>query len=60
MIYMTFFSFSKLIIIIHPAREAQIAFLIAKKMKILAEYSDFLDVFLEKKTLILSELIKLN
>ena len=34
--------------------------LITKKVKILTKYSDFLDVFLKKKTLILSEITKLN
>ena len=34
--------------------------LVAKKAKILIEYLDFLDVFLEKKTSILLEAIKLN
>ena len=34
--------------------------LIAKKIKILAKYSDFLDVFLNKKTLILLEATKMN
>lgn len=34
--------------------------LIAKKLKILAEYSDFLDVFLEEKVLVLLERTNLN
>ena len=45
---------------IHPAREAQIASLIAKEVKIPIEYSDFSDVFLEKKASILPKAIKLN
>ena len=45
---------------IHPAKEAQIALLVAKEVKILTEYSDFSDVFLEERALILSEATKLN
>ena len=45
---------------IHLAQEAQIALLVAKKVKILTKYSDFSDVFLKKKALILSEATKLN
>lgn len=36
------------------------ALLIAKKVKILAKYLDFLDIFLEKNALVLSEIINLN
>ena len=45
---------------IHPAKEAQIAFLLAKKVKIFTKYSDFSDVFSGKKALILLEITKLN
>ena len=34
--------------------------LLAKKVKILIKYSDFLEIFLEKKSLVLSKIIKLN
>ena len=49
-LYMTFL----LIITIYPARKAQIA------LKILTKYSDFSDVFLEKKTSILPKATELN
>ena len=45
---------------IYLARKAQIALLIAKKGKIATKYSDFSDIFLEKKALILPEATKLN
>ena len=45
---------------IHPDKVAQIAFLLAKKVRIPDEYSDFADVFLEDKVLVLPERIKLN
>ena len=38
-----------LTIIIHPARKAPIAWLIVKKINILVQYLDFLDVFLKKR-----------
>ena len=37
---------------IHPASKAQIILLLAKKIKILTQYLDFLDVFLKEKALI--------
>ena len=40
---------------IHPAQEAQIALLVIKKIQILSEYSNFSDVFLEKRASILLE-----
>lgn len=55
---MTFFGLS--FITIHLAKEAQITSLLAKKVKTLTKYLDFLDIFLEKKVLILLELTKLN
>ena len=54
--YMTFL----FIIAIHLARKAQITLLVAKKVKILTKYSDFSDVFLEEKALILLKATKLN
>ena len=45
---------------IHPAQEAQIALLIIKEVQIPSKYSDFLDVFLKKKALILPEATEFN
>ena len=45
---------------IHSAREAQIALLVAKEVKLLTKYLHFLDVFLKKKSSILPEVIELN
>ena len=45
---------------IHPDRAAQIASLLAKKIRIPDKYSDFANVFLEEKTLVLPERTKLN
>lgn len=42
-----------LTIAIYPAKKAQIILLIAEKIKILIKDSDFLNVFLRKKALIL-------
>ena len=58
MIYMT--SFNLNLMPIHLAREAQIATLVINKVQIPSKYSDFLDVFLEKKALILPKVINLN
>ena len=41
-------------------QDAEITLLFAKKVKTVTKYSDFLFIFLEKKTLILSKKIKLN
>ena len=38
-----------LILVIYPAKEAQIAYLITKEVKILVEYLDFSDVFQKKR-----------
>ena len=46
--------------LIYPAKEAQIALLIIKKVMILTKYSDFSDVFSEKKDSVLLKLTKLN
>ena len=40
---------------IHPNRAARIASLLTEEVKILDKYSDFVDVFSEKKALVLSE-----
>ena len=48
------------LILIYLAQEAQIALLIVKKEQILFKYSDFSDVFLEKKGLILQKATNLN
>lgn len=53
-------SFSLSLMLIHFAKKAQIILLITKKVKILAKYPDFSNIFLEKKALILLELIKFN
>ena len=45
---------------IHPAQKAQITLLAIEEVKILTKYSDFSDVFLEEKVLILSKVINLN
>lgn len=45
---------------IYPARTAQIISLLTKKIKIPDDYSDFTDVFLKEKALVLPERSKLN
>ena len=45
---------------IHPAREAQIASLVAEEVQIPSEYSDFSDIFSEEKALVLPEATELN
>ena len=45
---------------IHPTRKAQMASLIAEKLQIPSEYSDFSNIFLEEKASILPEAIELN
>ena len=47
-------------IAIYPAKEAQIALLVIKEVKVLTKYSDFLNVFLEEKVSILPKITKLN
>ena len=47
-------------ILIHPDRETQIASLLTKEIKIPDDYSDFVDVFSEEKTLVLPERTELN
>ena len=51
---------SKSTMLIYLAKKAQIALLLAEKVKISTKYSDFSDVFSEKKASTLLELIKLN
>ena len=45
---------------IHPDRAAQIVSLLTKEVKILDKYSDFTDVFSEKKALVLPVRTELN
>ena len=45
---------------IHPDRAARIAFLLTEEVRIPDKYSDFADVFLEKKALVLPECTELN
>ena len=45
---------------IYPDREAWIAFLFIKEVKIPEKYLDFADIFSEKKALVLPERIELN
>ena len=45
---------------IYLAQKAQIALLVAEKVQFPIEYSDFLDVFLEEKALILPEATEFN
>ena len=56
MVDMTFL----LIIAIHSVKKAQIALLVPEKVQIPSKYSDFSDVLLEKKALILPKATKLN
>ena len=58
MIYMTSFSLNSMSI--HLAKKDQIASLIAEEVKIITDYLNFLDIFLEKKDLMLPEIIELN
>lgn len=58
MMYVTSLNLSS--ISIHLNREAEIALLLTQKIKIVAKYSDFFDVFLEEKALKLLEVTDLN
>lgn len=49
-----------LIMVIYLAREAQIALLLTKEVTIPKEYFDFINVFLEKKSLMLLKITDLN
>ena len=53
-------SFLRLKITIYPARKAQIALLLAEKIAVLAKYSDFANIFLEKSANILLEQTEVN
>lgn len=57
-VYVTSLSLS--LMSIYLAKKAQIVLLLARKIKILAKYLDFSDVFLEEKPLVLQKLTKLN
>ena len=46
--------------LIYLAKKAQIALLVVKKVQIPIKYSDFLNIFLKKKALILLETTKFN
>ena len=54
--YITFL----LIIVIYQTKKTQIALLIIKKVKIPTKYLNFLDIFLEKKALVLLKTTNLN
>ena len=58
--FVVYIAFLNLISEIHLNREAQIASLLIEDVKISDEYSDFTNVFSEKKALILLECNKLN
>lgn len=58
--HVTYLSFNKLTMSIYPAKEVQIALLITKKIKIPVKYSNFSNVFLKEKALVLQKIIKLN
>ena len=47
-------------ITIFPAKKAQIALLLAKKITILAKYLDFADMFLEELANVVSQQTRLN
>ena len=53
-------SFSLNLILINSAQKTQMALLVSKKVQIPGKYSDFLNIFLEKKALILLETTNLN
>ena len=55
-IYMTFL----LKLAIYPTKKIQIALFIVVEVKILAKYTDFSNVFLKKKALILLKITNLN
>ena len=53
-------SFNLALISIHLDKKAYIAFLFTKKIKFLDKYLDFVDIFLEKKVLVLPKRTKLS
>ena len=60
MVHISALEFPLLKLLIHPDRAAQIASLLTKKVTILGEYSDFADVFSEKKAMVLPDRTDLN
>ena len=56
--YMIFLSFK--LMLISSTSKIEIVFLITKKIKILIQYLDFLDVFLKEKALVLLVISDLN
>lgn len=59
-IYITSLILSKPTMRIHLARKAQIALLFAKEVKISIKYSDFSNMFLEEKVLVLPKISNSN
>lgn len=59
-VYVTSPNLSKSTIIIHLARDALIILLLAKKMKIIAKYLHFSNIFLKENISILLKATKLN
>ena len=57
-LHVTFFNLN--LMTIHQVQEASIVLLVIKKVEILFKYSNYSDVFLEKKTLILLEITDVN
>ena len=56
-VYIAFFNLTPGI---YPDKAAQIAFLLAKEVRIPDKYSDFADVFSKEKALVLPEYTELN
>ena len=52
--------FFNLALRIYPNKAAKIAFLLKEKVKILDKFSDFANIFLEEKALVLLKCLKLN
>lgn len=57
-VYITLLNLS--LISIYPAKKAKISLLITKKVNILEKYSNFSNIFLEKKALVLLKITNLN
>ena len=55
---MIFFNLN--LMLIYLAQEAQMVLLIIEKIQILSQYSNYSNIFLEEKTLILPKAINLN
>lgn len=60
MVHVTFLSFNLLMMLINLSKKAQITLLITKEIKIPNKFSDFLDIFLKKKVLVLLKITNLN